>query len=133
MSASTLASRPFQPVAPSILALAVASVAAVCAWPQWHILGAAYSCGSPEGIEAGHINTALGLVLLCGVFGSTALLLMRYDPHALGVTLLILAALLSISVALVLSASGTYAINWGAEWPGVSNCPGRPVMEIHRV
>ncbi len=128
MSASTLATRRFR-VAPSILALAAASGAAVCAWPQWHTLAL---CSAPR-IGAGHLNLAIGLALLCGFFGSMALLAYSADPRAVAVTLLVVAALLSISVALVLSASGTYAIHWGADFPGHGSCQGRPPTEIHRV
>jgi hypothetical protein len=109
-------------VAPSILILVIQSVVAVAAWPSlrgWslchnHVLG------------GGHIEQAVELALVCGLFGSVALLALRVDPRNVGIALLILAILLSACIALVLLDSAAFVIRTPASGPGgdMLSCPG---------
>ena len=56
------------------------------------------------------ISCAVGLALVCGVFGSVALRVLRRDPRKLATALFVLAILLSVCVALVVVDSAAYGI-----------------------
>src|SRR4051812_1893617 len=92
---------------PSILVLVMASVVALYVWPWLRTLGL---CDS-ELHSGTNIGYAVGLALLCGVFGSVALGALRGEPRGLAVALLVAALLLSVCVALVWLDSAAYAVH----------------------
>jgi hypothetical protein len=96
-------------LAPSIYALLAASVAAVVAWPGLRAATHSFYCDS-HAVGATAITCAIGLALVCGVFGSVALRVLRRDPRKLATALFVLAMLLSICVALVVLDSAAYGI-----------------------
>ena len=118
-------------VAPSVLVLIIQSVVAVTAWPPlrgWglcneHVLG------------GGHIGQAVELALLCGFFGSVALVALHSDARNVAVALVVLAALLSACVTLVMLDSAAFAVRTpGGLDPGdMVNCPEKTVTSIDSV
>jgi len=119
-------------VAPSILVLVVQGVVAVTAWPPlrgWglcneHVLG---------GANIGH---AVELAVVCGFFGSVALLALRIDARNVAVTLLVAAVLLSVCVALVMLDSAAFAVRTPGDPGGggdMVNCPEKTVTSIDSV
>jgi hypothetical protein len=117
-------------VAPSMLVLIIQAVVAVTAWPPLRAWGL---CGEHL-LGGGHIGRAVELALVCGFFGSVALVALHNNERNVAVALVVLAVLLSACLALVMLDSAAFAVRTPGD-PGhdngdMVNCPYKTVTQI---